>query len=99
MDNSRIDNKGRAQEILNDMKQIDFTHTKYAVYRNEWISVKNQLPINKDIVLVINNEQEMSVCKFEATEWNYFFMLYNTSYQVTKVTHWQRLPEAPKESE
>lgn len=39
MDNSRIDNKGRAQEILNDMKELDFPHVRSHVYGNEWINV------------------------------------------------------------
>ena len=80
------------------MSEVDFPKVRNAVFPNEWISVKNRLPINKDVVLAINDEQEMSVCKFEATEWNYFFMLFNTSHQVTNVTHWQQLPEPPKET-
>lgn len=62
-----------------------------------WVSVKDRLPANKKIVLAINRENEVAVCKFEKTEWEYFFMLNMTSYQLKNVTHWADLPEAPNE--
>lgn len=64
---------------------------------SEWISVTNKLPEYKEIVLVINEEGEMAFCKFEKTEFEYFFMLFNTSHQIIKVTHWKTLPEPPKD--
>ncbi len=60
-----------------------------------WISINERFPENKQIVLCVNNE-EMAVCRFDKTEWEYFFMLNNTSHQVRKVTHWMDLPSAPK---
>lgn len=64
---------------------------------SKWIKTKDRLPENNQIVLVLNEEGEMAVCKVEITEWNYFFVLYNTSHQITFVTHWMPLPEPPNE--
>lgn len=64
---------------------------------SEWISVKDRFPDYQEIVLVINRDGEMAVCKFQKTEFEYFFMLFNTSYQIINVTHWQSLPEPPKD--
>lgn len=61
-----------------------------------WISVKDRLPENKQIVLVITEFGEMAVCRTDINTHNYIFMLNDTSLQTKKVTHWMPLPEAPK---
>lgn len=65
--------------------------------RSKWIPVKSKLPEDKQIVLVINEHHEMAVCECKIYEdnWQYIFMLYQTSHQITKVTHWMELPEPP----
>lgn len=63
---------------------------------HEWISVKDRLPENKQEVLVYDDDfMEMMVCRYEDDQWNYYFMLKNTSLQIMKVTHWMYLPELP----
>ncbi len=62
---------------------------------SEWISVKDKLPENKQIVLVINKFGEIAVCTANIS-WNYIFMLSDTNLQIQDVTHWMDLPEPPK---
>ena len=61
-----------------------------------WISVKDKLPDEKMIILVINKEKEMAVCEININENNYIFMLFNTSLQIKHVTHWTPLPDPPE---
>ncbi len=63
---------------------------------NKWISVKDRLPENKQIVLVVDEFQEMAVCGIKIYPDVYIFMLHNTSKQIIEVTHWMPLPEPPK---
>jgi hypothetical protein len=77
----------------------------------EWISVKDRLPIcfesgnwdglRSDLVLVIDSKGDMFVALVyngfmdgsEFTNW------YNkTDYELNEITHWQKLPEPPKQS-
>lgn len=83
--------RGRSEHYHED----EFTIT----FNRKWNNCKQKLPEDNQIVLVINQEGEMAVCKAEIrpSEWGYLFMLYNTSLQITKVTHWMDLPEPPKE--
>lgn len=62
---------------------------------HDWISVKDRLPENKQIVLVINNLGEIAVCRADIS-WNFIFMLNDTNLQIKNVTHWMDLPEPPK---
>lgn len=59
-----------------------------------WVPVKNSLPQNKQIVLVIDKHGEMAVCEAKV-DYQYFFILLNTSLQIRDVTHWMDLPEPP----
>lgn len=63
----------------------------------EWINIKVRFPENKQLVLAIDYHHEMAVCEFQKTDQEYFFMLFNTSHQIIKVTHWMYLPEIPNE--
>lgn len=81
-------------------EELDFPNKSYLVCEKcnkkiNWINVKDRLPENKEIVLA-GNINEMAVCKFEKTEWEYFFILKDTSYQIRDITHWSTLPEFPK---
>ena len=64
----------------------------------EWISVNEWLPENQQLVLVLNQENEMAVCKLKIyhEDQQYIFMLHNTSLQIKNVTHWMPLPDPPK---
>lgn len=53
---------------------------------NEWISVKERLPEAGEDVLVYLGEGKIEVCQ-----------LINILYDLDDVTHWQPLPEPPKE--
>lgn len=66
-------------------------------YMNCWESVNKKMPEHNQIVLVMDEHGEMSVCKYEVNMATaiYYFILYNTSHQVQKVTHWMNLPKAP----
>ena len=83
------------EEFLKQFPNVTISED-YVWPSGAWISVKERLPNNKEIVIAINEEGEMAICKFEKTEWEYFFMLNMTSYQLKKVTHWMPLPEMPK---
>lgn len=61
----------------------------------KWISVKDKLPENKQVVLVFNTYGEMAVCECKK-DYQYFFILLDTSLQIRDVTHWIDLPEPPK---
>jgi hypothetical protein len=58
-----------------------------------WREVKKVLPENKQIVLTINEHGELHVCKYEVSGDEYYFMLNETSHQVTKVKYWSNLPK------
>ena len=98
MNKSTIDNKECAQEMLNNMKEIDFPHVRNAVYRNEWISVKDCLPEHNQFVLVIIPCEIMAVARCDISLGNYVFMSLDLRHQIPKVTHWMTLPEPPKET-
>lgn len=69
-----------------------------AACAHQWISVKDRLPENRKLVLAIDEFGEMAVCEAKI-DYQYIFMLYNTSHQIKNVTHWMPLPEPPKENE
>ncbi len=64
--------------------------------KNGWISVKDKLPENKQIVLVVDEFGDMSVCRADITNLDYMFILKDTSHQTTNVKFWRRLPELPE---
>lgn len=71
---------------------------------SEWISVKDRLPDDDELVLVYTKDNVMSVCPLVIA--NAFANLKNlkvwednNGYYVSDVTHWMPLPEPPKEDD
>ena len=63
---------------------------------NNWISVKDRLPDEKQEILTINSEEKMEVCFYEK-EWEGIFQQCDGLIKIFNITHWQPLPEPPKE--
>ena len=68
---------------------------------SEWISVKDRLPDDDELVLVYTKDGVTSVCSLVIA--NAFANLKNlkvwednNGYYVSDVTHWQKLPNPPK---
>ena len=62
-----------------------------------WIKCSDRLPQHRDVILAVNKEGEMAVCRIDINVNNYIFMLADTSLQIKNVTHWQLLPEPPED--
>lgn len=64
----------------------------------EWVSIKDRFPENKEVVLVLDEHGEMTVCECKIYESNnqYIFMLNQTSLQIKNIKYWMSLPDAPK---
>lgn len=61
---------------------------------SEWISVKERLPEECEDVLVYLGEGKIDVCRLIH---NMFWGASGALYDLGDVTHWQPLPEPPKE--
>lgn len=75
---------------------------------DRWISVKNRLPETNNLgiahILVYDKMEGVVKADFldESAHYRYgsnIFIISNTSTQLYKVTHWQPLPEPPKDKE
>ena len=62
----------------------------------EWISVKDRLPLETKKVLFIDKEYGMNVGFYFNKMWSIQFRY---DLGISKVTHWQELPEPPKKEE
>ena len=67
----------------------------YKAAAPQWISVKDRLPEDNDIVLIVFQGSVVSVAFYEG-DWRH--PLYPQTALVS-VTHWMPLPEPPKEEE
>jgi len=72
--------------------------TKNELITERWISVKQRVPKNRDIVLVTNNDSEFEsehwVCAGEINEDGEWCNQFNTDDTII-VTHWMPLPKPP----
>lgn len=59
---------------------------------NEWISVKDQMPVDGVYALTFGGFESMQIAEFSHGEW-----WDDTGYKAGNVTHWMPLPEPPKE--
>lgn len=71
---------------------------KEKIIMNDWISVKDRLPNNDEIVLAHCHQiQTPAVLRFQHDKNDYLWMWPNLIGQVLNVTHWMPLPEPPKD--
>lgn len=67
---------------------------------NKWISLSEELPEIQEAVLVYMPKYgtpNIQVCwRLDVTNGETWFNVHWTSYQLNEVTHWQKLPETPK---
>ena len=63
--------------------------------KQEWISVDERLPNDKQEVLTIDSQGKMEVCFYEE-QWEGIFQQYGGLTKIFNITHWMPLPEAPK---
>ena len=59
---------------------------------NEWISVKERLPDNGEVVLVCDEHELILMAEHYSYGW-----VSNPLFVKIKVTHWMPLPEPPKD--
>jgi hypothetical protein len=69
-------------------------HAKKQPKNNGWISLSERLPKNEDDVLVIDRNGKISTASFVGGIW----FDYNNEFheESDSITHWQPLPEPPK---
>lgn len=60
----------------------------------QWISVKDRLPNIGDPCLVTCHEERYTIAEYDGIKWT---TLNSIAYYHPIVTHWQWLPEIPKE--
>ena len=63
--------------------------------KQEWISVEERLPEDKQLVLTIDTQDDMQVCFYE-TAWEGIFQQFHGLVKIYNITHWMPLPEPPK---
>ena len=81
--------------VNTDTNSID-TSTKMNSLNNSngWISVKERLPNIGDPCLVTCHEERYTIAEYDGIKWT---TLNSIAYYHPIVTHWQWLPEIPKE--
>ena len=67
-----------------------------ALEQTRWISVKNRLPEDGEIVLCNTKHRETMVLQKDSHKY-YTWVSDQASYIVSYVTHWMPLPKPPKE--
>lgn len=70
--------------------------------KDAWISVRDKMPEHDQFVLASNKNGIMAVlrCDLHRNGYeiiDYVFMNLSLTRQITGITHWQPLPEPPKE--
>lgn len=67
---------------------------------SEWISVKDRLPKTDDYYLIYGLNDDMRL-GYWSTKYNKFIAFDDDGYdyELYHITHWQPLPEPPKESD
>lgn len=66
----------------------------YEAAKPEWISVNERLPNIGDPCLVTCHEERYTIAEYDGIKWT---TLNSIAYYHPIVTHWQWLPEIPKE--
>jgi len=93
MNKSRIDNKACAQEMLNNMKEIDFPYLRNAIYPIQWVNVGILYPQYNVNVLLTDGKN----IGFGYLAENERYKHWKSHQDLGWITHWMPLPETPKE--
>lgn len=67
----------------------------------QWISVKDRLPDESEIILAVNNTLPYDQCIaqygfFTGGKFYYDYSINNEDIEIENITHWMPLPEPPK---
>lgn len=73
---------------------IPIAQLEWVLEGSQWISVKNNLPINgQKLILCVNDE----IVTYGHFEYNSFWWNGADANRYEKITHWMPLPENPKD--
>lgn len=66
----------------------------------KWESVKNSFPTKNNEVLILYNNNEIEICRYNGEHWEYFnqeFGEWDYNNNENLITHWMSLPKPPKQ--
>ena len=82
----------------NGIEQSD-KYWEQEMKKSKWISVKDRLPEEDDLVLTLKDNdgvcQDYDLARYQQDSFSYTFLWINSSRDEIEVTHWQPLPKLP----